>query len=109
MSLGEVFADGTVVRAYRSRPPYPDAVFNLLQGRLVAPRTVLDVGAGTGALARKMTAFAERSDAVEPSAAMIAEGRDRPGGSDRRIRWIAPRAEEAPLDPPAGLTGCGPS
>jgi predicted RNA methylase len=58
MSLGEVFADGTVVRAYRSRPPYPDAVFKLLQGRLVAPRTVLDAGAGTGALARKMTAFA---------------------------------------------------
>jgi SAM-dependent methyltransferase len=109
MSLGEVFADGTVVRAYRSRPPYADAVFRLLQDRLVAPRTVLDAGAGTGALARKMTAFAERIDAVEPSAAMIAEGRDLPGGSDRRIRWIAARAEEAPLDPPYGLIVCGAS
>jgi len=98
MSLGELFADGTC--AHRSRSPYPDAVFKLRQGRLVAPRTVLDAGAGTGALARKVTSFAERIDAVEPSAAMIAEGRDLPGGSDRRICWIAARAEEAPPDPP---------
>jgi len=109
MSLGDVFADDAVACAYRRRPPYPDAVFKMLQRRLVAPRTILDAGAGTGALARNMTAFAERIDAVEPSAAMIAEGRDLPAGSDLRIRWIAGRAEDAPLDPPYGLIACGAS
>ena len=81
----------------------------MLERRLVAPRTILDAGAGTGALARNMTAFAERIDAVEPSAAMIAEGRGLAGGFDRRIRWIAGRAEDAPLDPPYGLIACGAS
>jgi len=109
MSLGDVFADDAVAHAYRRRPPYPDAVFKMLERRLVAPRTILDAGAGTGALARNMTAFAERIDAVEPSSAMIAEGRNLPAGSDRRIRWIAGRAEDAPLDPPYGLITCGAS
>ena len=109
MSLGEVFADDAVAHAYRCRPPYPTAVFALLRRRLVSPRRVLDAGAGTGALARGMTAFADRIDAVEPSAAMIEEGRHQPGGSHRRIRWIAGRAEDARLDPPYGLITCGAS
>lgn len=107
MSLGKVFADAAVAHAYRYRPPYPPKVFALLRRRLASPRSVLDAGAGTGALARGMTAFADRIDAVEPSAAMIEEGRRLPGGSDRRLRWIAGRAEDARLDPPYGLITCG--
>jgi predicted RNA methylase len=102
MSLGEVFTDATVARLYERRPPYPEGVFTALARRLVAPRTVLDAGAGTGALARRMT-FAERVDAIEPSAAMVAAGRQLPGGADARIRWIEGRAEEARLEPPYGL------
>lgn len=109
MKLPEVFTDATVARSYRCRPPYPDAVFALLARRLVSPRIVLDAGAGTGALARRLTAFAERVDALEPSAAMIAEGRLLPGGSDRRIRWIHGTAETGPTDPPYGLITCGES
>jgi SAM-dependent methyltransferase len=109
VSLGEVFKDETVARLYRRRPPYPAAVFAMLRRRLVAPRTVLDAGAGTGALALGMASFAERVDAVEPSAAMIAEARRAPGGDDRRIRWIPGRAEDAPLAPPYGLITCGAS
>ena len=107
MSLGDVFADAGVARAYRSRPPYPDGVFALLARRLVTPRVVLDAGAGTGALARRLIAFADRVDAVEPSAAMVAEGRRLPGGADPCIRWIQGRAEDAPLEPPYGLIACG--
>ena len=109
VKLREVFADGTVARLYRHRPPYPDAVFALLAERLVLPRTVLDAGAGTGALARRMTAFAERVDALEPSAAMIAEGRLLTGGNDRGIRWIRGSAESGPIEPPYGLITCGES
>jgi SAM-dependent methyltransferase len=107
--LGQVFADDVVAASYTHRPPYPDSVFTTLARRLVAPRTVLDAGAGTGALARKLTPFAERVDALEPSRAMIAEGRRSPGGSDPRIRWLEGRAEDAPLAPPYGLIVCGES
>ncbi len=109
MRLGEVFTDPLVARLYERRPPYPEGVFAALARRLVAPRSVLDAGAGTGALARKMSSFAERIDAIEPSAAMIAEGRRLPGGSNPRVRWIEGRAEGVELDPPYGLVVCGES
>jgi len=104
-----VFADAEVARLYRHRAPYPDRVFRVLSRLLVAPRSVLDVGAGTGALARPMLAFADRIDALDPSAAMVAEGRRLPGGDDRRLRWIVGRAEDAELSPPYGLITAGAS
>lgn len=107
--LGEVFADALVARSYECRPPYPEGVFTALERRLVAPRTVLDAGAGTGALARRISAFAEGIDALEPSLAMITEGKRLPGGSDPRIRWLEGRAEEAGLGTPYGLIVCGES
>lgn len=109
MSLGRVFSDPDVARAYRQRAPYPPETFAILERLLVEPRTVLDVGAGSGSLARSMVEFARRVDAVDPSAAMIAEGRALPGGTDPRLRWIAGTAEESPLDPPYGLITAGSS
>lgn len=108
MKLGEVFTDAEVVRLYHRRPPYPEEVFGILHRLLVPPRTILDAGAGTGALARGMAAFAQRVDAVEPSQAMVAEGR-RLTSSEQRIRWIVGRAEDAQLAPPYGLITCGAS
>lgn len=109
MSLGDVFADPEVARAYRQRPPYPDETFAILEKLLVEPRAVLDVGTGNGALARRIVRFAERVDAVDPSVAMIDEGRRLPGGSDPRLRWIVGPAETAPLEPPYGLITAGSS
>lgn len=70
---------------------------------------MLDAGAGSGALARRMVSLAERVDAVDPSVAMIDAGRRSPGGDDGRIRWIVGRAEDAHLSPPYGLITCGAS
>ncbi len=109
MTLGAVFSDRDVARLYRHRAPYPEEVLTTLGRLLVAPQTILDVGAGTGALARRMVGFAERVDAVDPSAAMIHEGRRLPGGADRRLHWILGRAEDAPLSPPYGLITAGAS
>jgi SAM-dependent methyltransferase len=109
MTLGEVFRDVDVARAYRQRAPYPEETFAILESLLVDPRTVLDAGAGTGALARKMLRFAKRVDAVDPSEAMIQEGRRLPGGTDPRLTWIKGTAEDAPLDPPYGLITTGQS
>lgn len=109
MKLGDVFRDAEVARLYSYRAPYPAAVFTLLRRLLVAPGTILDAGAGTGALARGMLPFAQRIDAVDPSDAMIAAGRRSPNGDDRRIRWLVGRAEDAPISPPYGLITCGAS
>jgi SAM-dependent methyltransferase len=107
--LAEVFRDRDVARAYRHRAPYPDETFRILEELLVEPRTVLDVGSGSGQIARPMLRFAARVDAVDPSTAMIDEGRGLPGGDDPRLRWIVGTAETAPLDPPYGLITAGTS
>jgi SAM-dependent methyltransferase len=109
IELGRVFEDAEVASLYSYRPPYPQEVFAILEGLIVEPRTVLDAGAGTGALARELAPRVTRVDALDPSAAMIAQGRALPGGSDERIRWITGRAEEATLDPPYGLITAGAS
>jgi SAM-dependent methyltransferase len=106
--LGRAFADADVVRNYHYRPPYPAEVFAVLEGLLVAPRTVLDAGCGSGALTRGLPAFATRVDAIDPSEAMLREAR-RLTGEDARIRWIRGRAEDAPLAPPYGLITAGAS
>jgi SAM-dependent methyltransferase len=107
--LASVWTDPNVARLYRFRPDYPARAFAIVERLLVAPRTILDVGCGNGALTRGLTAFASRIDAVDPSAAMLAEARSLPGGTSERIRWINGPAETAPLDPPYALVTCGSS
>lgn len=109
MKLSEVFTDAEVARAYRRRPTYPPETFEILDRLMVAPRVALDVGAGTGAVARRLLRYATRVDAIDPSAAMIAEGRQLPGGGDPRLHWIEGTAETAPLAPPYGLITAGTS
>lgn len=85
--LGGMFAYAGVATAYRYRPPYPPVVFDALE-RLITDesRAVLDIGAGEGALARPLAARVERVDAVDVSAAMVEEGRQRPGGRQPNLR-----------------------
>jgi SAM-dependent methyltransferase len=98
------FQDQSVVDRYHLRPPYPSAVIETLaELAAVPPRTVLDVGTGTGELARRLVGQVERVDAVDRSAAMIATGRVLPGGDQSRLHWILGAAEVAPLDPPYAL------
>jgi SAM-dependent methyltransferase len=104
------FEDASVVAAYRHRPPYPSALFDLLLDLLPAsPRTILDLGCGRGDLGRVLVDHVERVDAVDASATMIARGRTLPNGDHPRLRWIHSRAEHAPLDPPYGMVVAGQS
>lgn len=99
----DAFDDREVARAYRLRPSYPPQIFDellrLLRGQ---PGWVLDLGCGTGLLARTLMRSVGRIDAVDSSAAMIEEARRLPGGNARGLRWIVAPAETAPL---AGLYG----
>lgn len=104
------FDDPSVARAYRLRPPYPPRVFDELLKLLgTRPGWILDLGAGTGLLARPLARHVGRIDAVEVSPAMVEEGRVQPGGRDRAIRWIVSRAEDARLNGPYGLAVAGES
>jgi SAM-dependent methyltransferase len=109
LKLGEMFADREVASLYRYRAPYPAGIFEILARLLAEPRTILDAGAGTGALARELVEIAARVDALDPSPAMIDEGRRLPRGNDPRLRWLVGRAEDGPADPPYGLITCGAS
>jgi SAM-dependent methyltransferase len=104
------FQARTVAARYHLRLPYPAEIFDILAGLIVGtPRVVLDVGAGTGDLARRLAARADRVDAVDASAEMIARGKALAGGDSPNLRWILGTAEDAPLDPPYGLVVAGES
>jgi len=102
-----VFEDPAVVASYHTRPPYPEEVFDLLAELLAGrPGPVLDLGCGTGIIARRLVSLAglvERVDALDVSSAMLAEGRRLPEGDHPDLRWILGRAEDAPLQPPYTL------
>jgi SAM-dependent methyltransferase len=104
------FQEETVARHYRLRPPYPEGLFATLAALVVdEPRTILDLGTGTGDLARGLLPAADRVDAVDASLAMIEQGRSLEHGDDPRLRWIHGRAEEAPVVPPYALVTAGDS
>ena len=89
------FKDRSVAAAYVNYPPYAPEVCQVLAGLIQdEPRVVLDMGCGTGDVARTLAAFVERVDAVDPSAAMIEVGRARAGGHRPNITWVCQSAEE---------------
>ncbi len=107
---GAQFQDAAIVAAYHHRPPYPAEVFPLLAGLITdTPRHVLDVGCGTGYVARPLARLVDRVDAVDPSVAMIERGKQEPGGAAPNLHWIVGYAEDAPLDPPYALITAGAS
>ena len=115
-AYGAWFRDPLVARAYPQRPPYPDEVIARLSS-LVAEASaaeaattearVLDLGAGTGDLARRLAPLVGRVDAIDASDAMMSIGQALPGGAHPHLRWIEGTAEEAPLNPPYALATAG--
>src|SRR6478735_11388399 len=92
---GAQYQDRSVAAAYPSRPPYPAETFAVLSGLIAdASLAVLDVGCGTGDIARRLAPLVERVDAVDVSAAMIAQGRQQPGGDAPNLHWMQATVEE---------------
>jgi SAM-dependent methyltransferase len=104
------FREQSVVDVYHLRLPYPPEVFDILVGLFQSePRSVLDVGAGTGELARPLAGRADHVDAVDISESMVAKGQVLPGGDNPRLRWIVAPIETAELRPPYSLITAGDS
>jgi trans-aconitate methyltransferase len=98
------FQDSSVVAAYRYRPPFPIEVFDVLESlHAHRPTRVLELGCGTGDLTLGLLQRADRIDAIEPSAAMLAAARERIGLDAANVRWVPTRAEEAQLEGPYTL------
>ncbi|HET9979541.1 MAG TPA: methyltransferase domain-containing protein, partial [Ktedonobacterales bacterium] len=112
--LGQQFASAfqeeSVAEAYQQRPPYPDAVFDILTRLIVdQPSRVLDAGCGTGFIARRLVGRADHIDAVDISPAMVERGKHLPGGDSPSLEWIVGAAEDARLNPPYALITAGDS
>jgi ubiquinone/menaquinone biosynthesis C-methylase UbiE len=104
------FQDQSVVNRYHLRPAYPPETFTILTELIVdEPRVVLDVGCGTGNIARPLASSVERIDAVDLSLPMLERARTLPGGDSAKIRWMHGRTEEVSLDPPYALVTAGES
>jgi len=106
---GSAWLDEETARAYVSRPPYPQATFDVLARLGARGGRVLDLGTGTGELARRLVGVAARLDAVDVSASMLSVARRLPDGDHPTIRWIEGGVESAPLDPPYDLAIAGDS
>jgi ubiquinone/menaquinone biosynthesis C-methylase UbiE len=104
------FQDQSVVDRYHLRPAYPPETFTILNA-LVGdePRAVLDVGCGTGNVARPLAEYVARIDAVDLSLPMLERARTLPGGDSAKIRWVHGRAEDVELEPPYVLVTAGES
>lgn len=104
------FTDPSVIAAYHHRPPYPVEIFTVLDRLIVdTTRTVLDIGSGTGEIARHLAGRVEHIDAVDPSPGMLAKARQMPGGDNPRISWVCSRAEDDHLSGPYALVTAGAS
>ncbi len=108
--VAATFGNRDVATSYRYRPTYPDQVFETLAGLIGdEPHAVLDLGCGTGFVARPLAPLVDRIDAIDVSAAMIEEGKGLPGGDDPRLTWLVGRAESVVLHPPYALVTAGDS
>lgn len=104
------FQEQSVVDRYHLRPPYPQEIIDTLLELLVdSPRAVLDVGTGTGELARRLVAHVDRVDAVDLSPAMLARARTLPAGDHPHLHWHLGAIEQVPLNPPYALITGGSS
>jgi SAM-dependent methyltransferase len=88
--------EGTAADYDRFRLPYADGLVELVRAELALNGTglLVDLGAGTGQVARALRPFFERAIAVDPEPGMVEYGRMRTERDDDGIEWRLGRAED---------------
>lgn len=91
----EQFTDESVAAVYRTRPPYPDSLFDILESLIPDPSyTLLDLGCGTGEIAIPMSRRLGRVVALDPSSAMLGTAKVQAFPAGGAIQWVNAAAEE---------------
>ncbi len=99
-----------MVAAYHLRFPYPPEIHDELVKLVAKPHSsLLDIGTGTGEIARALAPRIDRVDAVDMSARMLSRGRESSGGDAPNLRWIESRVEEFESDESYELITAGDS
>lgn len=102
-AYGAQFDDPSVVAAYGMRPPYADRAMSLIAGLAGgASGHIVDMGCGTGEVARRIAPSVRAVTAIDRSERMIRRARELPGGDAPNLEWIVGRIEAVPL--PASVT-----
>ncbi len=104
------FQEQGVVRAYQHRPQYSPETFEVLRALMPSDNgRVLDVGCGTGFVARYLVQHVGQVDAVDISFQMIEEGKKLEHGQHPNLHWYVARAEQTSPQPPYALITAGES
>ncbi|KAK3187296.1 hypothetical protein K4F52_003927 [Lecanicillium sp. MT-2017a] len=106
------FGDASVAERYHLRPSYPPETFDILRGLITdRPVRVLDIGCGTGDIARTIAMHADRVDAVDSSLPMLEHGKALAEGdaTNTNIQWIHESAESFAGQGPYALITAGQS
>jgi ubiquinone/menaquinone biosynthesis C-methylase UbiE len=101
MRMSSNLFTGTASAYAEFRPPYPVELIDLLAGVAPGHDRLVDLGCGTGELARPLSRRFGEVLAVDPEPGMIAAGTQRAAadGIDN-IGWLVAKAETAELGPP---------
>ena len=104
------FKNRSLAKTYELRPPYPPETYEILLSLLGESRgRVLDVGCGTGKIARTLVNHVVGVDAVDFSQEMIRVGKSLTNGNHSNLRWINGSVEDVRLYPPYDMVTAGAS
>ena len=109
LNTGTEFEDIDVARAYRARSAYPPELYARLCDLAPGRTRAVDLGSGPGKLALGLAGAFGEVFAVDPSAAMLATGRELDQGRHRNVRWVQATAEALPIPTPCDLIVAGAS
>lgn len=95
---GQSFEDAEVATYYAYRPPYPDEIATKLVELSPAHRSLMDLGCGTGKIARTLSSHFQSVFALDASAAMLEVAQQLENGRADNIHWVQGLAETTELE-----------